>query len=53
MIVRAAHEDSDGKLVSCWPEMWPPSRVVKEENPEYEDLLLRLIHLQSYICLHM
>ena len=37
MIVRAAHEGSDGQLVSCWPEMWPPTKQFKKENPEYSD----------------
>ncbi len=37
MIIRAAYEDDQGELHSCWPAMWPPNKKFKEENPEYED----------------
>ena len=36
-IIRAAYEDSEGKLQSCWPDMWPASREEKENNPKLED----------------
>ncbi len=37
MIVRAAYEGDNGELVSCWPDMWPPSREAKKENPRWKD----------------
>jgi phage terminase large subunit-like protein len=37
MIVRAAYEDDKGELVSCWPDMWPPSRKAKKENSQWKD----------------
>ena len=33
MIIKAAYNDSSGKLVSCWPEMWPVDRKAKEGDP--------------------
>lgn len=37
MIVKAAYEDKEGKLVSCWPDMWPATREEKAVNPEWKD----------------
>tara|TARA_R110000824_G_scaffold8336_3_gene37639 strand:- start:8160 stop:10100 length:1941 start_codon:yes stop_codon:yes gene_type:complete len=37
MIVRAAYEEEDGTVVSCWPDMWPATRKIKEENPRLKD----------------
>ena len=37
MIIRAAYEDEQGDLQSCWPEMWPPSRQYKKDNPSVKD----------------
>lgn len=37
MIVRAAYEDESGGLISCWPDMWPPSVEAKNENPRWKD----------------
>jgi hypothetical protein len=36
-IIRAAYEDEDGTLYSCWPDMWPASREEKESNPDLSD----------------
>ena len=37
MIVRAAYEGDKGELISCWPDMWPPSREAKDANPRWKD----------------
>jgi len=37
MIVRAAYEGSKGELISCWPDMWPPSIEAKNANPRWKD----------------
>ena len=34
MIIRAAYEDENGQLQSCWPSMWPASRAEKEKGDE-------------------
>jgi phage terminase large subunit-like protein len=37
MIVRAAYEEEDGKVVSCWPAMWPATKEEKETLPDAKD----------------
>jgi len=37
MIVRAAYEEEDGTVISCWPDMWPSTRKIKEEDPRLKD----------------
>jgi len=37
MIVRAAYEGDKGELISCWPDMWPPTVEAKEANPQWKD----------------
>lgn len=37
MIVRAAYEGDKGELISCWPDMWPPTIESKLENPSWKD----------------
>ena len=37
MIIKAAYKDSDDRLVSCWPEMWPVDRKQKEEDPRLKE----------------
>ena len=37
MIVRAAYEEEDGTIISCWPDMWPATRKIKKENPRLKD----------------
>ena len=37
MIVRAAYEGDNGELISCWPDMWPPSIEAKKANPRWKD----------------
>ena len=37
MIVRAAYEGDKGELISCWPDMWPPTIEAKEANPRWKD----------------
>ena len=36
MIIKAAYNDSAGKLVSCWPEMWPVDKAAKKNDPRLE-----------------
>ena len=36
-IIRAAYEDDEGNLKSCWPAMWPATKEDKKEDPELED----------------
>ncbi len=36
LTIRAAVEDTDGKLVSCWPDMWPTEQE-KRERPDLKD----------------
>jgi phage terminase large subunit-like protein len=33
MIVRAAYETEEGKVVSCWPDMWPATKKEKDQMP--------------------
>tara|TARA_R110000824_G_scaffold240557_1_gene429179 strand:- start:131 stop:1198 length:1068 start_codon:yes stop_codon:yes gene_type:complete len=37
MIVRVAYEEDDGSVVSCWPDMWPATRAIKNANPRLKD----------------
>ena len=37
MIVRAAYEEEDGTVISCWPDMWPATRKIKDKNPRWKD----------------
>ena len=37
MIVRVAYEEDDGSVVSCWPDMWPATREIKNANPKLKD----------------
>jgi len=37
MIVRAAYEEEDGTVVSCWPDMWPATRKIKNADPRLKD----------------
>ena len=37
MIIRAAYEDQNGDMQSCWPEMWPPTKQYKKDNPSVKD----------------
>lgn len=37
MIVRAAYEEEDGEIISCWPDMWPATRKIKEADPKLKD----------------
>lgn len=36
-IIRAAYEDGEGNLQSCWPDMWPATVEAKEANPRWKD----------------
>lgn len=35
LVVRAAYENTDGSLTSCWEDMWPSSLEAKNANPEW------------------
>ena len=37
MIIKAAYKDTDDRLVSCWPEMWPVDRQQKEDDPRLKE----------------
>jgi phage terminase large subunit-like protein len=37
MIVRVAYEEDDGSVVSCWPDMWPATREIKNADPRLKD----------------
>jgi len=37
MIVRAAYEEEDGSVISCWPDMWPATKEEKDKLPDAGD----------------
>jgi hypothetical protein len=37
MIIKAAYEEENGELISCWPEMWPSTIKEKEADPALEE----------------
>src|SRR5690606_16767472 len=37
MLIPAAREGPDGKIISCWTEMWPSTREEKKANPALKD----------------
>ena len=37
MVIKAAYHDEQDKLVSCWPEMWPVDRKMKNSDPRLKE----------------
>ena len=54
MIVRAAYEDEDGTLLSCWPDMWPATKTEKTDDrvslEEIKDIIGTANFLAEYMA---
>ena len=54
MIVRAAYEDDDGVMQSCWPDMWPATKAEKTDDrvslEEIKDIIGTANFLAEYMA---
>jgi phage terminase large subunit-like protein len=53
MIVRAAYEDEEGELKSCWPEMWPPARTSKDDERVSLEEIREIIGTPNFLAEYM
>lgn len=62
LTIRSEYENAEGRLCSCWPEMWPATReerlLLAEEDPHYTEVtsleeVKEMIGISNYLSEYM